>query len=106
VSTDGSAVIPFESSRQRIRILADSTIHHFFSRENRESLGWIGFRRAFPKGGGIISISRVGLSRDRHWAIVNASSQSDWLAGASFLYVLHFDGSAWRVQRALMLWVS
>jgi hypothetical protein len=103
VATDDSRIAPFELGRSRLHLLADSTLARFFGRRKP---GWEGFRRTFPRGGSIVSVSRVGLSRDGHWAMVYAGSQGDWLAGAGFLYVLYSDGGIWRVRHRQMLWIS
>jgi hypothetical protein len=103
VATDQSRIESFAPGRSKLHLLADSTLAHFFGRHKS---GWEGFRRAFPDGGGIVSLSRVGLSHDGHWAMVYVGSQGDWLAGAGFLYVLYNDGGIWRVRHRQMLWIS
>jgi len=106
VAKDTARVVPFTSKRQHVRFLSDSTIGDYFSRNNRQTRGWIGFRAAFPNGGGITSVSRVGLSRDGRGAVVYAGQQSDWLDGAGFIYVLRADAGSWTIYKRLMLWVS
>ena len=106
VTRDTSFVQPFTLRSQQVRLLSDSTIRPFFAGEARRTKGWIAFRAAFPNGGPIRSVSRVGLSHDRRWAIVYAGWQGDWLAGAGLVYVLHRDRDAWRIRDELMLWVS
>jgi hypothetical protein len=103
VATDHSRIEPFALGRSTLHLLADSTQARFFGLHKP---GWEGFRRAFPKGGGIVSVSRVGLSRDGHWAMVYTASQGDWLAGAGYLYVLYNDGGIWRERHRRMLWIS
>lgn len=100
---DHSPIAPFELGRSRLHLLSDSTLARFFG---KRKLGWEGFRRAFPRGGGIVTVSRVGLSRDGHWAMVYAGSQGDWLAGAGYLYVVYKDGNVWRERHSRMLWRS
>ena len=103
VATDESRIEPFELGRSRLHLLADSTLARFFGRYKP---GWEGFRRAFPRGGPIVSVSRVGLSRDGHWAMVYVGSQGDWLAGAGYFYFLSNEGGIWRERHRRMLWVS
>jgi hypothetical protein len=83
-AADTEAGLPFPGTRAHLRLLDDSTLAQFFSRPRRQASGWTGFRAAYPNGTGIVSISRVGLSRDGRWAIVYAGQQSDWLSGAGF----------------------
>jgi hypothetical protein len=103
VATDRSRIEPFALGRSRLRLLSDSTLARFFGRLKP---GWEGFRRAFPQGGGIVSVSRVGLTHDGRWAMVYVGSQGDWLAGAGFVYVLHHDGGIWRIRHRQLLWIS
>ena len=103
VAPDQSRIEPFELGRSKLHLLADSTLGRFF---RRAGSGWDGFYRAFPNGGAIVSVSRVGLSRDCRWAMVYAGSQGDWLAGAGYLYVLEKHGGVWHERRRLMLWIS
>jgi hypothetical protein len=105
-AADTEAGLPFPGTRAHLRLLDDSTLARFFSRSHRRASGWIGFRAAYPKGTGIVSISRIGLSRDARWAIVYAGQQGDWLAGAGFLHVLQRRGRDWRIVKSRMLWVS
>lgn len=103
VATDQSRIEPFKLGRSKLHLLADSTLSHFFGRYKP---GWEGFRRAFPKGGPIVSVSRVGISHDGHWAMVYVGSQGDWLAGAGYLYVMYNDAGIWRIRSSKMLWIS
>jgi hypothetical protein len=99
--------IPMLSLRsQRVHLLSDSVMREYFPAKIDTSRGWKAFRRAFPHGGGIVSISRAGLSSDGRWALIYAGRQSDWLAGAGYYYVLRFDRGVWRVVYERMLWVS
>lgn len=54
----------------------------------------------------IVSVSRVGISHDGHWAMVYVGSQGDWLAGAGYLHVLYDDAGIWRVRYSHLLWIS
>ena len=103
VAADQSRIGPFELGRGKLHLLADSTLARFFGRRKP---GWEGFYRAFPRGGGIVSLSRVGVSRDGHWAMLYVGRQGDWLAGAGYVYVLHNDRGIWRVRHSHMLWIS
>lgn len=103
VATDKSRIEPFELGRSKLHLLADSTLARFFGRYKP---GWEGFRRAFPNGGPIVSVSRVGLSHDGRWAMVYVGSQGDWLAGAGYFHVLYDDAGIWRVRYSKMLWIS
>ena len=103
VATDESRIEPFELGRSKLHLLADSTLARFFG---RYTPGWEGFRRAFPGGGPIVSVSRVGLSRDGHWAMVYVGSQGDWLAGAGYFYILYNDTGVWRERHRQVLWIS
>lgn len=103
VAAGRSRIEPFELGRGKLHLLADSTLARFFGKGKP---GWDGFYRAFPRGSGIVSLSRVGLSRDGHWAVLYVGQQSNWLVGAGDLYVLHNDGGIWRIRYRRMLWLS
>jgi hypothetical protein len=108
-AADSSVIAPFDLPRHRMRVVPDSTVQRFFHRDapgGPQNTGWIGFRRAFPNGAGIVTLSRVGLSSDGRWAIVYGGQQADWLAGAGYIYVLHRDPDKWRIRRQLNVWVS
>jgi hypothetical protein len=104
-AADTALVPTFSATRASVRLLADSVLQRFF-RRRAGATGWIGFRAAFPNGTGIISVSRAGLSQDGKWAVVHAGEQGDWPAGVGFLYVLHREGSGWRVRYKRVTWVS
>jgi hypothetical protein len=103
VATDHSSIEPFELGRGKLHLIGDSTLARFFGRRKP---GWEGFRRAFPLGGGIVTISRAGLSRDGRWAILYAGVQSDWLSGAGELCVLYNEGEVWHLRHRYRLWIS
>jgi hypothetical protein len=104
--TAHSSVWRFSRLRAGVRLIDDSTLARFFSREIKSATGWTGFRAAYPNGTGIVSLSRIGLSPRREWAIVYAGQQSDWLAGGGYVYVLQRRAARWRIVSSLALWVS
>ena len=78
-AADTESGLPFRT-RANLHLLDDSTLAQFFSSERKHASGWTGFRAAYPNGTGIVSLSRIGLSRDWRWAVVYAGQQSHWLS--------------------------
>jgi hypothetical protein len=103
VAADHSRIEPFDLDRGELHLLADSTLAHFFGRRKP---GWESFRRAFPRGTGIISLSRVGLSHDGRWAILYIDQSGDYLGGGGDLNILHKEGGIWRLRYSKGLWIS
>ncbi len=86
VAKDSSAIVPFAIGRGRIRVLADSTLQRIF-RPGPARDRWAMFRAVYPHAGtGIVTLVHVGLSEDGTWALTYIDSQSDWLAGAGYLF--------------------
>ncbi len=103
VATKGGPV-PASStfSAPIVRLTADEKTKIFGTRD-----GWKKFREQFPGAAGIVSLSRVGLSRDGSQAVAYVGQQSDWLAGHGELAFLRRDPSgAWRIIYRLPLWIS
>jgi hypothetical protein len=103
VGTDHSRIKPFTLERGDLQLLADSTLRRFFGKWKP---GWEGFHRAFPRGTGIIEVSRVGLSRDGRWAILYIEEQASSLGGAGDFNILHREGGVWRVRYSYRIWIS
>jgi hypothetical protein len=70
--------------------------------------GWKLFRQKYPKvKTGILTFSRVGLSRDRTQAMVYMGYQSDWLNGlGQMLFLQKKPGGTWEVLYMADLWIS
>jgi hypothetical protein len=98
--------LPFPHTRAHIQLLDDSTLAQFFSLSHRHASGWTEFRAAYPNGTGIVSLSRIGLSRDRLWAIAYVGQSWHWGDVVGRVYVLHRRGGEWRIVKSRVLWTS
>ncbi len=106
VATDSSALGTIEIGRGRLQIIPDTVLRNLF-RPGPGPDRWQVFRARYPDAStGIISLTRVGLSSDTHWAITYIDSQGDWLGGAGFLVVLRQADGVWRPVKKAILRVS
>ena len=104
---DTSAITAFAVHRGTMRMISSDSMRYYFPGDPRgEVPGWSAFRLAHPHARGIATLSRVGLSDDGMWALVYSGRQSDWLAGAGFLYVARRGQNGWAIVRRRLLWVS
>lgn len=70
--------------------------------------GWKTFYEKYPGSPGIITVSRVGLNRDRTLALLYLGNQRHWLNGEGRLHVLKKEGDVWVEQPVAIgpSWVS
>jgi len=67
---------------------------------------WPGFQDAYPEASGVVSFSRVGFGADKDVALVEMGYLCGDLCGAGGLYLLAKEEGCWKVQEALMEWMS
>ena len=72
----------------------------------REGAIWPGFQDAYPEASGIVSFSRVGFGANEDMALVEMGYRCGDLCGAGGLYLLVKEEGSWKVQEALMEWMS
>jgi hypothetical protein len=72
------------------------------SREERQAIfkddpyeGWKRFYERDPKRIGLITVSRVGLDRDKGWALFHRADCRGALAADGGLHVLEREGDFW-----------
>jgi hypothetical protein len=84
-------------------LISQSVKSRFFS-QNQD--GWQLFYEQYPNSPGITTISRVGFSGNFDQALVYAGTQSQWLAGAGFYFLLLKVNGTWIVDQQVMTWIS
>jgi hypothetical protein len=67
---------------------------------------WPGFQDAYPEASGIVIFSRVGFGANEDMALVEMGYRCGDLCGAGGLYLLVKEEGSWKVQEALMEWMS
>jgi hypothetical protein len=67
---------------------------------------WPRFQDTYPEASGIVSFSRVGFGANEDMALVLMGYRCDDLCGAGGLYLLAKEEGNWKVQEALMEWMS
>jgi hypothetical protein len=72
----------------------------------REGAIWPGFQDTYPEASGIVSFSRVGFGANEDMALVEMGYRCGDLCGAGGLYLLVKEEGSWKVQEALMEWMS
>ncbi len=68
--------------------------------------GWQMFYERYPDADGILTLSRVGFNSSMDQALVYAGSQSHYLAGAGYFFLLEKVNGAWMVDQKVMTWIS
>ncbi len=107
VAGDTSNIVPFTLPHGSLRLVADSTLGRIFgARPAADTLGWSRFQREYPNSRGPFAFSRVGLSRNREWALVLAGRASGPLGGDGSLALLLRSGETWSVHAWRLLWVT
>jgi hypothetical protein len=69
--------------------------------------GWEVFYNNYPNTPGITTLSSVGFNAAFDQALVYIGTQSNWLAGAGYYFLLKKgDGNVWTVDQQVMSWIS
>lgn len=61
--------------------------------------GWEKFRKKYPNGSCVNSLSRVGFNQDQTEALVEVKTQCDWLVGSGWLYYLKKIDGIWQIEK-------
>jgi hypothetical protein len=68
--------------------------------------GWDVFYNHYPQAPGITTFSRVGFNSSLDQALVYMGTQSNWLAGAGYYFLLIKVNGTWTIDQQVMVWVS
>ncbi len=68
--------------------------------------GWETFYNNYPDAPGITDLSRVGFNAAFDQALVYVGTQSQYLAGAGYYYLLKKIDGTWTVDQKVMTWIS
>ena len=67
---------------------------------------WTDFQARYPEAGGLVNVSRVGFGANGERALVLMGFRCGDLCGSGGLYLLVKEDGSWKVQQALMEWIS
>jgi hypothetical protein len=67
---------------------------------------WAQFHEEHPEASGIVSFSRVGFGANGDEALVEMGYRCGDLCGAGGLYLLVKEEGSWKIEEALMVWMS
>jgi len=98
-----AALQPFLHSTIPVFLISQEEINGIFFQEGD---GWERFYDDYPGAQGIMDISQVGFNPGLDQALVYAGNQSNYLAGAGFLYNLEKVGGGWMIRNSVMVWIS
>jgi hypothetical protein len=68
--------------------------------------GWDIFYNRYPQAPGITTFSHVGFNASLDQALVYMGTQSNWLVGAGYYYLLKKVEGIWSIDQQVMIWVS
>jgi len=84
-------------------LLSQSGMNEIFGQNQS---GWEIFYNRYPDAPGITTLSRVGFSDSFDQALVYVGTQSYWLAGAGYFFLLRKAGGNWLIDQKVMTWIS
>jgi hypothetical protein len=67
---------------------------------------WTRFQDRYPEASGVVIFSRVGFGANEDEALVLMGYRCGDLCGAGGLYLLSREEGGWKIQEALMVWMS
>ena len=67
---------------------------------------WAKLQDMYPEASGVVIFSRVGFGADEDEALVLMGYRCGDLCGAGGLYLLSKEEGGWKIQEALMVWMS
>lgn len=70
-----------------------------------EEKNWSAFRQKYQTFD-LLSLSRVGFNQKREKALVVLGSQSGWLGGSGFYYLLVKKSDGWKIKKKVLAWIS
>jgi hypothetical protein len=68
--------------------------------------GWDIFYNRYPQAPGITTFSRAGFNSSLDQALVYMGTQSNWLVGTGWYFLLKKVNGAWSMDQQVMIWVS
>ena len=68
--------------------------------------GWEGYWKGYPKGTGLLGLSRVGFNRAHTTAYVYASETCGSLCGNGYSFLLEKVNGTWQVKEKKDLWIA
>jgi hypothetical protein len=99
-----SAPFPEVAWSRPVVLLTAKESKKIFDSESRD--GWKVFRAKHPGAHSILTLSRVGLSRDRSQAVVSVAWWVGWLAGAGEIWFMKRTKNGWRMAYKILCWVN
>jgi hypothetical protein len=84
-------------------ILTEENMRQIF---NVNQNGWDVFYGQYSGAPGITTLSRVGFNDAMDQALVYVGTQSHWLAGAGYIFLMKKVNGAWVVDQQMMTWIS
>ena len=84
-------------------LLSQSTRNRIFGQNQS---GWDIFYNHYPQAPGITTFSRVGFNESLDQALVYMGTQSNWLAGSGYYFLLKKADGTWSIDQQVMIWVS
>jgi len=68
--------------------------------------GWDIFYNRYPQAPGITTFSRVGFDANFDQALVYMGTQSNWLVGTGYYFLLKKVYGTWSIDQQVMIWAS
>jgi hypothetical protein len=84
-------------------LLSQTARNQIFSQNQS---GWDIFYNRYPQAPGITTFSQVGFNTSLDQALVYMGTQSNWLVGAGYYYLLKKVEGIWSINQQVMIWVS
>jgi hypothetical protein len=84
-------------------LLSQTARNQIFSQNQS---GWDIFYNRYPQAPGITTFSRVGFNASLDQALVYMGTQSNWLVGTGYYYLLKKAEGIWSIDQQVMIWVS
>ena len=84
-------------------LLSQSVRDQIFSQNQS---GWDIFYNRYPQAPGITTFSQAGFNASLDQALVYMGTQSNWLVGAGYYYLLKKVEGIWSIDQQVMIWVS
>jgi hypothetical protein len=84
-------------------LLSQTSKNQIFSKNQS---GWDIFYNRYPQAPGITTLSRVGFNTTLDQALVYMGTQSNWLVGTGYYFLLKKVNGAWSIDQQVMIWVS
>lgn len=97
------------ATKFRYRLISQMEKEKAFNMEddpNDLDKGWRNFYKTFPNSGGYRSFSRVGLSKDKKYALLYVDTSCGSLCGSGVYYLFSKINGKWKEQKSLRVSIS